>query len=64
MPAASGAPHDLADTVFRVGRAYGMTSDRIYQAVDDLPWQQPALTLVGGRPVYDPDGVFGSAGSA
>ena len=64
MPAASGAPHDLAD-VFRVGRAYGMTSDRsIYQAVDDLPWQQPALTLVGGRPVYDPDGLFGSAGFA
>ena len=34
MPAASGAPHDLADVVFRVGRAYGMTADRgIYQAV-------------------------------
>ena len=29
-----GAPHDLADVVFRVGRAYGMTADRgIYQAV-------------------------------
>ena len=32
MPAASGAPHDLADVVFRVGRAYGMTAGRgIYQ---------------------------------
>src|SRR5271166_2962507 len=27
--------------------------------VDDLPSQQPALTLVGGRPVHDPDGLFG-----
>ena len=95
MPAARGAPHDLADVVFRVGRAYGMTADRgIYQAfndthnhrsvgilapgafadvvgfradlldcpVDDLPSQQPALTLVGGWPVHDPDGLFGSAG--
>ncbi len=34
MPAAPGAAHDLADVVFRVGRAYGMTADRgIYQAV-------------------------------
>jgi predicted amidohydrolase YtcJ len=34
MPAAPGAPHDQADVVFRVGRAYGMTADRgIYQAV-------------------------------
>jgi predicted amidohydrolase YtcJ len=34
MPAAPRAPHDLADAVFRVGRAYGMTADRsIYQAV-------------------------------
>ena len=34
MPAAPGAPRDLADAVFRVGRAYGMTADRgIYQAV-------------------------------
>ena len=34
MPAAPGAPDDLADVVFRVGRAYGMTADRgIYQAV-------------------------------
>ena len=34
MPAAPGAPHDLADAVFRVGRAYGMTADRsVYQAV-------------------------------
>jgi predicted amidohydrolase YtcJ len=115
---------DLADVVFRVGRAYGMTADRgTYQAVavkdgritavarsrdeldsfigpgtaviddpelvlypafndthnhqllaardldyvsleqarsvDDLPSQQPALTLVGGRPVHDPDGLVG-----
>jgi predicted amidohydrolase YtcJ len=29
-----GASHDLADVVFRVGRAYGMTADRdSYQAV-------------------------------
>ena len=29
-----GAPHDLADVVLRVGRAYGMTADRgVYQAV-------------------------------
>ena len=127
MPAAPRAPQDLADAVFRVGRAYGMTADRsIYQAVavkggritavgrsrdeldsfigpgtaviddpelvlypafgilapgafadvvgfradlldcpvDDLPSQQPALTLVGGRPVHDLDGLLGSAGSA
>jgi len=52
-----------ADAVFRVGRAYGMTADRgVYQAVavDDLPSQQPALTLVGGRPVHDPDGLAGA----
>ena len=34
MQVAPGAPDDLADAVFRVGRAYGMTADRsIYQAV-------------------------------
>ena len=34
MQAAPRASHDLADAVFRVGRAYGMTADRsIYQAV-------------------------------
>ena len=27
--------------------------------VDDLPSQQPALTLAGGWPVHDPDGLFG-----
>ena len=32
--------------------------------VDDLPSQQPALTLVGGRAVHDPDGLLGSPGSA
>jgi hypothetical protein len=25
--------------------------------VDDLPSQQPALTLVNGRPVHDPEGL-------
>ena len=129
MPAPPGASRDLADAVFRVGRAYGMTADRVidqamadrgelttrtrlmfwvmpqatvadtlYTAaggrllredrdvgilapgafadvvgfradlldcpVDDLPSQQPALTLVGGRPVHDPDGLLVSAGSA
>jgi predicted amidohydrolase YtcJ len=34
MPAAPGAPHDVADVVFRGGRAYGMSADRgIYQGV-------------------------------
>jgi predicted amidohydrolase YtcJ len=34
MPAAPPTSHDLANAVFRVGRAYGMTADRsIYQAV-------------------------------
>ena len=34
MPASPGASRDVADAVFRVGRAYGMTADRvIYQAV-------------------------------
>lgn len=34
MTIAAGAPHDRADTVFRVGRAYTMTADRrVYQAV-------------------------------
>ena len=74
-----------ADTVFRVGRAYGMTADRgeddsmgilapgafadivgfrgdlLDGPVDDLPSRQPALTVVGGRAVHDPDGLFGAA---
>ncbi len=46
-----------ADAIFRLGRAYEMTADpRVY-----LPSQQPALTLAGGRPVHDPDGLFGAA---
>jgi predicted amidohydrolase YtcJ len=28
--------------------------------VDDLPSQQPALTVVGGEPVHDPDGLAAS----
>ena len=28
--------------------------------VIDLPSRQPALTLAGGRAVYDPDGLFGA----
>jgi len=42
----------------------GFRADLLDCPVDDLPSQQPALTLVGGRPVYDPDGLLGSAGSA
>ena len=85
MSAAPRASHDLADAVFRVRRAYGMTTDRgIYQAVvvkdgritavgrsrDELDSfigpgtaviddPELVLTLVGGRPVHDPDGLFG-----
>ena len=33
-----------------------------FRGNDDLPSQQPALTLVGGRPVHDPDGLLGFAG--
>jgi len=32
--------------------------------VDDLPSREPALTVVGGRPVHDPDGLFGLSGAA
>jgi hypothetical protein len=60
MPATPGAPHDLTDVVFRVGRAYGMTADRgIYEAVAVKDGRITALTLVGGRPVHDPDGLLG-----
>ena len=38
----------------------GFRGDLLDCAVDDLPSQQPALTLVGGRAVYDPDGLLGS----
>jgi len=45
---------NLADVVFRVGRAYGMTADRgSYQAV---------AVKDGGRPVHDPDGLLGQVG--
>ena len=50
------APGAFADVV-------GFRADLLDCPVDDLPSQQPALTLVGGRPVHDPDGLFGSAGA-
>jgi len=37
----------------------GFRADLLDCPVDDLPSQQPALTLVGGRPVHDPDGLLG-----
>jgi predicted amidohydrolase YtcJ len=46
------APGAYADVV-------GFRADLLDCPVDDLPSQQPALTLVGGRPVHDPDGLFG-----
>ncbi len=49
------APGAFADVV-------GFRADLLNCPVDDLPSQQPALTLVGGRPVHDPDGLLGSAG--
>jgi predicted amidohydrolase YtcJ len=51
------APGAFADVV-------GFRADLLESPVDDLPSRQPALTLVGGRPVHDPDGLFGSAGLA
>jgi predicted amidohydrolase YtcJ len=48
------APGAFADIV-------GFRGDLLDCPVDDLPSQQPALTLVGGRPVHDPDGLFGAA---
>jgi hypothetical protein len=44
------APGAFADVV-------GFRTDLVDCPVDDLPSQQPALTLVGGRPVHDPDGL-------
>jgi hypothetical protein len=44
------------------GDVVGFRADLLDCPVDDLPSQQPALTLVGGRPVHDPDGLLGSAG--
>jgi predicted amidohydrolase YtcJ len=46
------APGAYADIV-------GFRADLLDCPVDDLPSQQPALTLVGGRAVHDPDGLFG-----
>jgi predicted amidohydrolase YtcJ len=48
------APGAFADIV-------GFRADLLDSPVDDLPSQQPALTLVGGRPVHDPDGLLGAA---
>ena len=39
----------------------GFRGDLLAGPVDDLPSRQPALTVVGGRAVYDPDGSFGAA---
>jgi predicted amidohydrolase YtcJ len=44
-------PHRLADFV-----AYRV--DPIAAPVDDLPSLAPAMTVVGGRAVYDPDGLL------
>jgi predicted amidohydrolase YtcJ len=44
------APGAFADVV-------GFRGDLLDGPVDDLPSRQPVLTLVGGRPVYDPEGL-------
>jgi predicted amidohydrolase YtcJ len=49
------APGAFADIV-------AFRADLLDCPVDDLPSQQPVLTLVGGRAVHDPDGLLGSAG--
>jgi predicted amidohydrolase YtcJ len=46
------------------GDVVGFRGDLLDCAVDDLPSQQPALTLVGGRAVHDPDGLLGSPAPA
>jgi predicted amidohydrolase YtcJ len=46
-------PGKLADLV-----AY--PADPLTAGVDDLPGLTPAFTIVGGRPVHDPDGRLGS----
>ena len=51
------APGAFADVV-------GFRADLLDGLVDDLPSQQPALTLVGGRPVHDPDGLLPEATAA
>jgi predicted amidohydrolase YtcJ len=42
------APGAFADIV-------GFRGDLMDDPVDDLPSRQPALTVVGGRAVHDPD---------
>jgi len=46
------APGAFADIV-------GFRGDLMDDPVDDLPSRQPALTVVGGRAVHDPDALFG-----
>ncbi len=46
------APGAFADIV-------AFRTDLMHCPVDDLPSLRPALTFVGGRPVYDPDRRFG-----
>jgi predicted amidohydrolase YtcJ len=41
----------------RLADLVAFRADPIRCAVDDLPELEPALTLVGGRPVHDPDGL-------
>jgi len=48
------APGAFADIV-------AFRGDLLDGPVDDLPSRQPALTVAGGRPVHDPDGLFGAA---
>jgi predicted amidohydrolase YtcJ len=47
------APGAFADIV-------GFRGDLMDTPVDDLPTREPALTVVGGRPVHDPEGLFGA----
>jgi predicted amidohydrolase YtcJ len=49
-------PHRLADFV-----AY--RADPVTAPVDDLPTLAPAMTVVGGRPIYDPDKLLEPATS-
>ena len=51
------APGAFADIV-------GFRGDLLDGPVDDLPSRQPALTVVGGAPVHDPNGLFGLSGAA
>jgi predicted amidohydrolase YtcJ len=48
------APGAFADIV-------GFRGDLLDGPADDLPSRQVALTVAGGRPVHDPDGLFGPA---